>query len=52
MVALKVQVEVGDLEHGMFVCELDRPWTDTSFLLQGVLIESVEDMAGFRRKCE
>lgn len=52
MVALKVQVEVGDLEHGMFVCELDRPWTDTSFLLQGVLIESVEDMAEFRRKCE
>lgn len=49
---LKVQVEVDELEHGMFVCELDRPWTDTSFLLQGVLIESGEDMAEFRRKCE
>jgi putative nucleotidyltransferase with HDIG domain len=49
---LKVQVEVEELEHGMFVCELDRPWTDTTFLLQGVLIESGEDMAEFRRKCE
>jgi putative nucleotidyltransferase with HDIG domain len=47
----KVQIGVEELEHGMFVCELDRPWTETSFLLQGVLIESGEDMAELRRLC-
>ena len=29
----------------MYVCELDRPWTETSFLLQGVLIKSSDDIA-------
>jgi putative nucleotidyltransferase with HDIG domain len=49
---MKVKIDVNDLEHGMFVSELDRPWTETPFLLQGVLIESGEDIAEFRRLCE
>lgn len=48
---MKVKINVNDLEHGMFVSELDRPWTETPFLLQGVLIESSEDIAEFRRLC-
>ena len=48
---MKVKIDVSDLEHGMFVCELDRPWTETPFLLQGVLIESREDIAEFQRLC-
>ncbi|NNF95523.1 MAG: HD-GYP domain-containing protein [Halobacteria archaeon] len=48
---MKVKIDVNDLEYGMFVCELDRPWTETSFLLQGILIESGEDIAEFRRLC-
>ncbi len=48
---MKAKIDVNDLEHGMFVCELDRPWTETPFLLQGVLIESGEDIAEFRRLC-
>ncbi|MDH3948406.1 MAG: HD-GYP domain-containing protein [Gammaproteobacteria bacterium] len=48
---MKVKIDVNDLEHGMFVSELDRPWTETPFLLQGVLIESGEDIAEFRRLC-
>ena len=49
---MKVKIDVNDLEHGMFVSELDRPWTETPFLLQGVLIESREDIAEFQRLCE
>jgi len=48
---MKVKIDVNDLEHGMFVSELDRPWTETPFLLQGVLIESREDVAEFQRLC-
>ena len=48
---MKVKIDVNDLEHGMFVSEIDRPWTETPFLLQGVLIESGEDIAEFRRLC-
>lgn len=36
----------------MFVSELDRPWTETSFLLQGVLIESADDISQFQQACE
>ena len=49
---MKVKIDVNDLEHGMFVSELDRPWTETPFLLQGVLIESREDIAEFQRLCK
>lgn len=49
---MKVKIDVNDLEHGMFVSELDRPWTETPFLLQGVLIESREDIAELQRLCD
>ena len=29
------QVRVGELQFGMFVAELDRPWTETPFMFQG-----------------
>jgi HD-GYP domain-containing protein (c-di-GMP phosphodiesterase class II) len=32
------QVQVNELRIGMFVCRLDRPWTETPFALQGFLI--------------
>ncbi|MBV1774461.1 DUF3391 domain-containing protein [Burkholderiaceae bacterium DAT-1] len=37
---MEVHVDVADLQLGMFVCELDRPWLDTPFLMQGFLIDS------------
>ena len=48
---MKVKIDANDLEYGMYVSELDRPWTETPFLLQGVLIESGEDIAELRRQC-
>src|SRR5262245_52321675 len=41
-----------DLKIGMFVADLDRPWTDTPFLLQGFLIEDDEQIHDLRKLCE
>ena len=49
---MKVKIDISQLKKGMYVSELDRPWTETSFLLQGVLIESTEDISQFQKTCE
>jgi HD-GYP domain-containing protein (c-di-GMP phosphodiesterase class II) len=41
-----------ELKVGMFVADLDRPWVDTPFLLQGFLIEDDEQIAALRAHCE
>ncbi len=41
-----------DLKVGMFVADLDRPWVDTPFLLQGFLIEDEGQIATLRSHCE
>jgi HD-GYP domain-containing protein (c-di-GMP phosphodiesterase class II) len=45
------QIKVEDLQVGMFVAELDRPWLDTPFLFQGFLIDSDEQIAELRQYC-
>jgi EAL domain-containing protein (putative c-di-GMP-specific phosphodiesterase class I) len=35
----------------MFVSRLDRPWIDTSFLLEGLLIKSSADIEQLRKHC-
>ncbi|MES1988323.1 MAG: DUF3391 domain-containing protein, partial [Pseudomonadota bacterium] len=37
---------------GMFVCELDRPWLGTPFLLEGLLIEDDEQISTIASLCE
>lgn len=49
---MKVKIDISQLKKGMYVSELDRPWTETSFLLQGVLIENTEDISQFQKTCE
>lgn len=49
---MKVKVDVSRLKKGMYVCELDRPWTETTFLLQGILIESPDDIQQVSQFCE
>ncbi len=38
------KLPVSDLAPGMYVCRLDRAWEGTPFLLQGVLVESQDDI--------
>ncbi|HYF57786.1 MAG TPA: HD-GYP domain-containing protein [Burkholderiaceae bacterium] len=47
----RYQVAVGDLSLGMFVAELDRPWLDTPFLLQGFVVDSQVELETLRRCC-
>jgi HD-GYP domain-containing protein (c-di-GMP phosphodiesterase class II) len=46
------RIPTTELKVGMFVADLDRPWVDTPFLLQGFLIEEEEQIAALRAHCE
>lgn len=46
------RVEVGALSLGMFVCRLDRPWTETPFALQGFSVDSNVELEQLRRLCQ
>ncbi|HMV01591.1 MAG TPA: DUF3391 domain-containing protein, partial [Rhodocyclaceae bacterium] len=37
---MKAVIPSEDIRRGMFVTELDRPWLETPFPLQGFLVES------------
>lgn len=41
-----------DLKPGMFVSSLDRPWLGTPFLVQGITVDSDEDIAQLDALCE
>lgn len=45
------QVPVGELQIGMFVCKLDRPWIETPFLMQGFSIDCHEDIQQIAHYC-
>lgn len=40
------------LEIGMYVQELDRPWTETRFMFQGFRIETEAELEAVREACE
>lgn len=46
------QVRVHELRIGMFVCRLDRPWTDTPFPLQGFLLLNTAQVERIAEYCE
>lgn len=47
----KLRVGVAELASGMYVVELDRPWLDTPFLLEGFLVDSPIELETLRRYC-
>jgi hypothetical protein len=36
----KRHISVGDLQFGMYIVELDRPWNDTPFMFQGFYLRT------------
>ena len=48
----RVRVETPDLSVGMYVCDLDRPWLDSPFLIQGFYIKDNDDIDTVRSMCE
>jgi HD-GYP domain-containing protein (c-di-GMP phosphodiesterase class II) len=45
-------MDVGDIQVGMFVCRLDRPWEESPFPLQGIELASEEDVLAVRGLCD
>lgn len=48
----KKSVLISDLEIGMFVEELDRPWLETPYLFQGIWIQSQDDIDDLAKYCQ
>lgn len=46
------KVSTEHLLTGMYVSNLDRPWLDTPFLLQGFVIKGQEDIDALQKFCE
>lgn len=46
------KVNAPDIKLGMFIADLDRPWIDTPFLLQGFLIEDEGQIRQLRDLCK
>lgn len=46
------KVNAEDIRIGMFIVELDRPWIDTPFLLQGFLVEGDDQLHQIREHCQ
>ncbi len=49
---MKKKIAVQDLEIGMYISALDRPWLETPFLFQGFEIRSLEEILQLRRFCQ
>ncbi len=47
----RYQIASASLQLGMFIAELDRPWFDTPFLLQGFLADSQVEIDTLRKYC-
>lgn len=48
----EIKVRIADLEPGMYVCRLDRPWIETPYLLQGFHIKSQDEIDQLNNYCE
>lgn len=47
----QAKVFTNDIQVGMFVSCLDRPWSQTSFLIQGFLVRGQEEVNALRSQC-
>jgi HD-GYP domain-containing protein (c-di-GMP phosphodiesterase class II) len=47
-----MRMPVAGLKIGMYVCELDRPWLETPFILQGFHIRSIDDIDEIAKYCQ
>ena len=48
---MKKEIPVEQLQFGMYVSELDRPWTDTPFLFQGFVLEDEKQLETIKKYC-
>ena len=46
---MRKNIPVTELRFGMYVAELDRPWTETPFVFQGVVLETEEQLETLKK---
>ena len=49
---MRKTVPVGELQFGMYIAELDRPWTDTPFRFQGFVLQNPEQLEALKKYCK
>ncbi|NHQ85111.1 HD-GYP domain-containing protein [Iodobacter sp. HSC-16F04] len=49
---METRLPVTALQAGLFISELDRPWLDTPFLLEGFLLETPEHLSQLQEYCK
>ncbi|MFQ5759461.1 MAG: HD-GYP domain-containing protein, partial [Acidiferrobacterales bacterium] len=49
---MKKKLDIRDLEMGMYISELDRPWVESPFLFQGFELTSKEEVEQLRQHCK
>ena len=49
---MKEKITIEQVKIGMFVSDLDRPWLDTPFLLQGFLVETPDEVSKLKQYCQ
>lgn len=49
---VETEIPVSQVQLGMHVTRLDRPWEETDFPLQGFLVRTPEDIQAIREQCE
>jgi len=47
-----IKVSVNDVQLGMYISQLDRPWVETPFLFQGFYVTSPQDILELRKCCQ
>ena len=49
---MRKTVPIEQLQYGMYVAELDRPWTDTPFRFQGFVLKTPEQLETLKKYCK
>src|SRR5688572_6594744 len=49
---LKKRTTIAELQFGMYVAELDRPWTETPFKFQGFVLQTPEQLETLKKFCK
>src|SRR5262245_21934283 len=49
---MKKQVSVQSLKFGVYIHELDRPWTDTPFMFQGFILQNDRQLEVLKKHCK
>jgi HD-GYP domain-containing protein (c-di-GMP phosphodiesterase class II) len=48
---VRKRIPVGELRFGMYIAELDRPWTDTPFMFQGFMLSTQQQLDALKKYC-